>query len=489
MQNTLKKLDTNAKKIIEKYAIQKDRRSEQEFLPAALSILETPPSPVHITLIWLIAALVILALFWSVVGKLDVIAIAQGKIQPAGRVKTIQPLETGRVISLFVENGKHVKVGDVLVELDTAEAKADETASEKALLSYKAEKIRREIALDHIKKNEYKTSPEILWNNDIPDLIQQRESRVSKAEFQQLIGNVESFDAQIQQKKNEIERLKNTIVSQESLISTLQQRVSMRKSLLSRGSTTKAAVIDAMESLQTQQTALAQQKGQLAEAESSYVVLQKDRQKSIDTFSAENEKKLNEAERQIDELQQRNVKAHEKKDHMIIKSPIDGSIIGLSITSKNQVVASGEELMRVVPDDTGLEVECYAQNKDIGFIKFGQEAVVKLEAFPFTRFGVIEAKVINVAHDAIPEPDAQSIESNPAKSNKSRYFGGAQRTQNLVYPIILKLSRSSMRVGDMDVPLTAGMAATVEISIGKRRIIDYVISPLLETTSQAMRER
>lgn len=470
-------------------AMQRTRRSEQEFLPAALSILETPPSPVHIIFIWLITSFVLLTLIWCYFGKIDVIAVAQGKIQPAGRVKTIQPVEGGRVISLPVKNGQRVKAGEILVELDPAEANADETASSSALYSFKAEKIRREAAIEIARHDDYKQTPKLTWDESIPKIIQQREERVLNGDIQQLVSTLEGLDAQIEQKLNEKLHSENTISSQEALIDTLQQRVAMRKGLLARGSTTKAAVIDALESLQTQQTSLELQKGKLAETVAALKILQKDRKKAIDAFLAENEQKLNEAERQIDDHSQRSVKAHEKRGHMTLASPIDGTVVGLSVTTKNQVVTVGEELMRIVPANSELEVESYAQNKDIAFIKVGQSAIVKLEAFPFTRFGTIEATVINVGHDAIPEPDAQSVESNPAKSNKSKYFGGAQRTQNLVYPVLLKLSKTTMKVGDDDVPLSAGMAATVEVATGRRRIIDYIISPLVETTSQAMREQ
>ena len=122
-------------------------RSDQEFLPAALSILETPASPVRIGLLWAICVLVAVALLWSYFGHIDILAVAQGKIQPTGRVKTIQPLETGRVVAIHVENGQHVKTGDVLVELDPAEAAADEQASSSALAAYKAERLRRRAAL------------------------------------------------------------------------------------------------------------------------------------------------------------------------------------------------------------------------------------------------------------------------------------------------------------------------------------------------------
>jgi hemolysin D len=474
---------------LEKVAVAKWARADNEFLPAAVSILETPPSPIRIALIWAICLLMTIALLWTYFGRIDIIAIAQGKIQPAGRVKTIQPLETGRIVTLNVQNGAQVQAGDILLELDPAEAAADEKATSSAHLSYLAEKVRRRAALDAVARGDFEKSVAIDWPADIPDMIKARETRVLKSDLQQLVSSIQTVDAQVAQKEEEQTRLKNTIASQEMLIVTLRERVAMRKGLLARGSTPKAAVIDAIEALQSQETNLATQKGQLVEAQAAARVLVKERAKLIDAFAAENEQKLSEVERQIDDFEQRRAKAHVKTDHMTIRSPIAGTVLGLSVTTKNQVVATGEELMRIVPEGGDLEVECYVQNKDIGFVKTGQAAIVKIEAFPFTRYGSLDATVTHVAHDAIPEPDAQSVEGNPSKPTKSSFLGGGQRTQNLVFPVTLRTSRSTMNIDGVDVPLSPGMGAIVEIKTGKRRILEYLFSPLVEVSSRALRER
>lgn len=472
----------------------KRARDDQEFLPAAISILETPPSPIQVVLIWVICVLAVFALLWSYFGQIDIIALAQGKLQPTGRVKTIQPFEPGRVVDVKVENGQRVRANDVLIELDKTEAVADETASKSALESYQAEKLRRSAVLDIVKKDMLKdteaSAPAISWPSHIANAkIREREERVLKADLQQLESVVRNIDAQAAQKRGEIARLEAMIVSEEQLVETLKQRVDLRSALLARGSTPKAAVIDAMESLQSQQTTLAMQKGQLVEANEGLRVLASERQKTIDAFLAENEAKSNEAERQIDDLEQKLSKARVRTSRMVLTSPIAGTVLGLTVTTRNQVVQSGEELMRIVPDDGGLEVESYAQNKDIGFIKSGQPAIVKIEAFPFTKFGTLDAQVTKVGRDAIPDPEAQMAEGNPARSQKSGMFVGAQRIQNLVFPVTLKLGKTSIGIDGVDVPLTPGMAVTVEIKTGKRRIIEYLLSPLVETTSRAMKER
>jgi hemolysin D len=464
-------------------------REDLEFLPAALAILETPPSPIHIILIWAICALVAFCLLWGYFGEIDIIAIAQGKVQPTGRVKTIQPLETGRVVALHVENGQHVQAGDVLIELDAAEARADEAASKGALTAFRAESLRRRTAIEAVEKSAIASIPPINWPSDVPAAAGEREERVLRGDLGQLYASVQSLDAQIIQKKQEEKRLEATIRAEESLVATLEQRVTMRKNLLARGSAPKAAVIDAMETLQGQQTALAMQKGQLIEARAAADVLAKERLKTLESFRADNTQKLSEAERQIEELRQKFVKAHEKTGHMLLRSPISGTVLGLSVTTKNQVLTTSEELMRIVPDDATLEIECYAQNKDIGFVKVGQAAIVKVESFPFTRYGTLDAHVTRVAHDAIPEPDAQNIEGNPSRSQKSNTFAGSQHIQNLVFPVTLVADQLSMNIDGLQAPLSPGMAVSVEIKTGKRRILEYLFSPLVETASRALKER
>lgn len=489
IKSQLNEFTENTSKLIANYTLEKEKRSDQEFLPAAISILETPPSPVHIAMLRVICALVALAIAWMYFGHIDILAIAQGKVQPSGRVKTIQPLEPGRVTLINVRNGQHVTVGETLVELDPAEAIADERSSSTSYFAFRAESLRRKASLASISRLSSEQIPKIEWPDFIPQNIRDRENRVLIGDLDQIKSAVQSFDAQINQKERELTRLENQIHSQEMLIDTLKQRVNMRKALFARGSTSKAAVIDSMESLQTQETTLAGQRGQLEETRAAIIVLQKDRKKTIDTFVAENQQKLSESERQADELEQKTVKAHVKTGHMTLTAPISGIVLGLTITTKNQVLQSGEEIMRIVPDDTSLEIEAYVENKDIGFVKVGQEAIIKVESFPFTRFGTIDGVVTHVSHDAIPEPDATTAEGMPAKSKKDTFLGGAQRTQNLVFQVLLKTKQDYMPVEGVKIPLNSGMAVTAEIKTGKRRIIEYIFSPLVEVASRAMKER
>ena len=157
-------------------------------------------------------------------------------------------------------------------------------------------------------------------------------------------------------------------------------------------------------------------------------------------------------------------------DTLTLRAPIDGRVQSSIITNVGQVVDSGQEVMRIVPQGSRLEIEAYVPNEDIGFVRVGQEAVIKVESFPFTRYGLLKARVMRIAKDAIPSPDASAIEGDPTRVSKASGFAGAERTQNLVFAVVLEPDASTIMVDGVARPLTSGMAATVEIKTGSRRL-------------------
>jgi membrane fusion protein, hemolysin D len=159
------------------------------------------------------------------------------------------------------------------------------------------------------------------------------------------------------------------------------------------------------------------------------------------------------------------------------------------VTTIGQVVTTGQEIMRIVPTGPSLEIEAYLANKDVGFVKVGQEAIVKIDAFPFTRYGTVKARITRIAKDAIPEPEAQQTEGESTRGAASNMFAGAQRVQNLVFPITLTPETTVMKADGGPVALLPGMAATVEVKTGRRRILEYLFSPMVEIASNALKER
>lgn len=473
--------------------------SDNEFLPAALEILETPASPIRTAFIWFICILATSTLLWSYCGTFDIVATAQGKIQPTGRVKIIQSIEPGRTLSVPVNNGMQVKVDDLLVELDDTEIRSEETGIAANLTAFRAEIVRR-MAIGVTVEGWRRKGVWLAPNNeldelngfpdDIPDTVRERERQIYKADTSQLRSSLANLDAQRQQRQSEIDGLMETIAAQKAVVTTLAERVAMRTELIPSAAGSRAQVIDALQSRQEAEAALVTQSGQLAAARAALKVAFSEAAKLMNSFVADNVQKQSDAARRVDELEQQLIKARKRRQSMTIRSPIDGTVQASAITTVGQVVSAGGELMRIVPSDASLEIEAYLPNHDIGFVAAGQPAVIKVEAFPFTRYGVIEGRVSRVATDAIPEPDAQQLEGAAAKELQSIIpTGNVQRIQNLVFPVTVKPDTTLIEVDGKNMLLSSGMAVTVEVKTGKRRILEYLFSPLAEISSQAMQER
>jgi hemolysin D len=481
--------DTFASRALARFRNPGRNLDDQECLAPALEILETPPSPVHVAFLWIICAFVASALAWAYFGRVDIIAAAQGKFQPTGQVKVVEPLDTGKVEAILVGNGALVRAGEVLVELDRSAALADANGARADLASVRAEILRRKTALLSARAHRFDPALAIDWPDGTAPALREREERVLAADLGQLGANVAALGAEGSQKTAERDKLRDTIATQKNLVATLQERVDMRKKLVDMKAGAKAAVIDATETLQYQITQEAKQEQDLASSTAGLEVIARNSDKAVEDFISDNAEKLEDAERRAEDDEQRLAKAQAELDHLTLRAPIAGRVQSSIITNPGQVVTSGQEIMRIVPEDSGLEIQAYVRNRDIGFVRIGQEAVVKIESFPFTRYGAIKAHVVRIARDAIPEPDADAIEGDPTRVSKAAGFAGGERTQNLVFPAVLRPDADTITVDGVVEPLTSGMAVTVEFKTGARRMLEYLFSPLVEVASKAMRER
>jgi hemolysin D len=472
---------------------------DNAFLPAALEILETPASPTRAASIWFICALATATLAWTYFGTFDIVSTAQGKIQPTGRTKVIQALEMGKTTSVPVQNGSPVKTGDILVQLDPTELQSDEDAARSSLVSYQSEVARRRAVLDVAQTWQGEgiwnagrvipTTP-LAFDDDVSNAVRSREQRIFTADLSQLDTSLENVAAQRRQQQAAVNRLTGAIAAHRTLIATLADRVTMRSSLINSAAGSRSGLIDAREVQQKEESDLAEQIGELEEARAAFATQTSEGNKTLQAFIADNVEREGEAARQAEQSRQQLVKAASRRQSMTIRSPIDGVVQNSAITAIGQVVNAGTELMRVVPRDSSIEIEAYLPNSDVGFVSVGQETVIKVEAFPFTRFGVISGHVTAVATDAIPQPDADTREGQPTKGIDSIIpIGNVQRVQNLVFPVTVKPDVSTIKVDGKTLPLSAGMAATVEVKTGNRRILEYLFSPLAEVTSEAMQER
>ncbi len=463
--------------------------SDPEFLPAALEILVTPPSPVAMRLMALISVTVLSSLAWSYFGRLDIYTVAPGKIQPIGRSKVIQPLEPGKVAVIKVENGDRVAAGDVLLELDHTEVAAEREAQALDLESAGAEAARRKAAVESAVSGSFTPRP-IEFTDEIGQGVRLRETEVLGADLAEFRSNLDNLKAQIAEKEASKYRLRSSIEARGRLIALYREHRDMRQKLIPTGAASRAQTIEAEQQLETQITTDVGERGQLVETDAAIVSLRRKLELTAAQFIAQQTQKLVEAERKRDHLRQDLIKAKSKSDRTLLRSPLAGTVQQLAVTTVGQVVSSGQPLMTIVPLDGLIEVEATVANKDIGFVKRKQQAVVKIEAFPFTRYGVIDAAVVKVSRDAIDDREANSLtDAATAARPQLGSNSSSSRTQTLVFPVTLTMARSSIFVEGEEIALKPGMAVTVEIKTGSRRAIDYILSPLREMASQTAHER
>jgi len=432
-----------------------------EFLPAVLEIQDAPPSPIGRAISWTIMGVVTAAFVWSCVGWVDIVAVAQGKIIPSGYSKTIQPLESGVVAAIHVQDGQVVKKGQVLIELDPTVNRAD---GERATNEYQAAlvdaaRLRAVIAGDLSFAPPSNSDPQYVG-------IQQQLLRDQLAEYQ---ARVEAAEHLIEQRKAAVGATKENIQRLEATVPMETERAAAYKKLLAHDAVSKLDFLQAEEQRIDKTQELAGQRNKLAQDVAALLEAQKNYRALISEFQQTKQTELAAAETKAASLIQEVVKAGQRTDLQTLSSPIDGVVQQLAVHTVGGVVTPAQQLLIVVPQEHPIEVLAEIENKDIGFVKEEQPVEMKIETFPFTLYGTISGTVLSVSDDAIP-------------LDKDK--GGG-----LVYGARVSMDRSTMRVEGKQVNLSPGMAVTVEIKTGQRRIIQYLLSPLLKSVKESLRER
>ena len=427
----------------------------------------------------LIAAFLV-ALTWASLGKVDMIASAQGKIVPSGRSKIVQPFEIGVVRSILVKDGEEVKAGAVLIELDPTISDAELRHLESDLVSAQLDVARLHAALSQgdplAAFHPPKDAPEGLLATQRQLLIDQTSEQRAK------------LAALDRQREAERATYAATIAKIQALIPIQQQLVDMRKTLMEREIGSKVLYLQDLNQLVEQQKELAVQQSHLQEAEAALAAVVEQREQAFEEFRRTRLGELAEAEAKAAGLAQDVVKASERARLQILRAPVDGTVQQLAVHTVGGVVTPAQALLEIVPADTRLEIEAMVQNRDVGFVRAGQRAEIKVDTFSFTKYGLLHGKVLNVSADSIDRN--KPVLENGNKSNSANADSDSEpQGHELVYAARVALDQASMDVDGRDVPLSPGMAVTVEIKTGVQRVITYLLSPLLRFKQESLHER
>lgn len=474
---------TSASRNIVPFPRRELRRREQEiaFLPAALEIAESPPSPIGRAIGASIIAMFCIALLWATLGSVDIVATATGKIVPGGRTKLIQPFETGVVRAIRVRDGQSVKAGDVLIELDPTMTEADQERQKSDLLAAELDAARLRAALTPDPLAAFR-APQ---NASAAEIDMHRQFLISQRAEQD--AKLSEIERQQGQKEAERATTSASVAKLEATIPVLQERVDIRKGLVDKALASKVVYLTEYQELVAMQQDLLLQKSRLREADAAIALLKETKDKTVAEYRRATYDALAKAEQKAASAAQEVVKADRRTKLQRLTAPVDGVVQQLAVHTVGGVVTPAQALAVVVPSESQLEIEAMLSNRDIGFVHPGQKAEIKVDTFNFTRYGLLRGDVLSVSTDAITRDRSQG-------GSNDRTSGAAQSSsepkgQELEYAARVSLDRTHMQVEDKLVKLGPGMAVTVEIKTGTRRIISYLLSPLARYKQEALRER
>ena len=438
------------------------RRAEHEFLPAALEIVEKPPSPGLRILMLLLCALFAIGLVWSIFGRVDVVAVATGRTMPASNVKLIQSLEVAVVRTIHVRNGQRVRRGQLLIELDPTTASADESQAAQGLLAARIAEARNDALLAHLQgrpavfRAPPGTPPGIVATQT--ELIR---SKVAEYEAQRaaLAQQRAQRSADLRAAQAEITKLRQTLP-------LIDQQLRARRELAERGHFSRLRLleyeqlrIEHSQTIEVQESAAARSAAAIANIDAEMAGLR-------ETFAEEAATELAGAETESGLRQEDLRRSARRRQLQQLRAPVDGTVQQLIVHTVGGVVQPAQTLMVIVPFASEVEVEAQILNRDIGFVREGQPVRVKFEAFPFTDYGWIDGTVESISRDAVED-----------------------ERLGLVYSARIRLERNFIMLGDRRQPIGPGMAVQAEVRTGRRRIIQYLLSPISRTVSEAGRER
>ncbi|WOB05897.1 HlyD family type I secretion periplasmic adaptor subunit [Piscinibacter gummiphilus] len=429
---------------------------EAAFLPAALSLQETPAHPAPRRVAWVICALFLIALVWSIFGQVDIVAVAPGRIVVSNRTKTLQPLERSVVKRVLVKDGDLVKAGQVLVELDPTMAAADGASVQEQLASAASEEDRTTALLAALKAG----------HAPVMKGASGRDQAQLQAEWQDINAKLAKLGAEHARRQAEIATVQETIAKLDATLPLAQQREADFKRLTSEGFISDHARQDRTRERIEQERDLATQKARLAEAQAA--LTESDNARSA--YLAETQRTLNDRQAQAStkriQLTQERSKTEQRTRLTQLTAPVAGTVQQVAVHTEGGVVTEAQVLMVIVPKDAQVTAEVVIDNKDIGFVNPGQIAAIKLETFPFTRYGTVEANVYSVTADAVND-----------------------EKRGAIFPATLTLRDNDILVDGKRIHLSPGMNLTAEIKTGRRSVFDYLLSPLQRTVSESLGER
>lgn len=440
----------------------------QDFYPPLIRLQQTAPHPQGRRVVWALLVLLAFLLLWAVFGRLDIVAVAEGKLVPATYLKIVQPSEAGIVKEILVHEGEQVHMGQVLMRMDALMVDADLEAIE-------TEHMHKGLALARIQA-------ELTEQSFEPDLAA-RPAWVQevRAQYQ---ANRAALAAALAEERSRYDKAQQELAAArqqqarlEAILPHYRKQDAVYEKLVERGYAGALMGSDKQRERIEKEQELATQMHLIASAQASI----KQSQKKLQQIKADYLRQLHvervEAQTQFDKLRKELEKQQHRRTLLELKAPQEGVIKDLATHTAGTVVQPGTVLASLVPRDEKLKAEVWLSNEDIGFVRPGQVVKLKFAAYPFQKYGMGEGRVEHISADAQSEEEAR---------DKGL---GANGQQALRYKALVTLTHNTLERDGIEYPLSVGMQSTAEILLGKRSVAEYLLSPVQKAWHEAGRER
>jgi len=419
-----------------------------EFKPTLSEIEDSPASPLGLFTFWTIVALIVFTVAWLIIGKVDVVVSARGMVIPDGEVKIIQPLDTGVIRQILVKEGDFVKAGQTLMEIDPSSTEPALESSRENLEKIRTETQRLNAQANGKGFSSSQATQNELYSSNLSSLNEQLKAKQEE---------LKSTDEEIKSAKTEQANYTN-------LLNTSQEREARLKKvidIISKDEYTKE-----VSNIQSYRTEITKLNNKLQQLRYKKQQLNNEIAYTKQNFKSETLKELADKEKQENQLKSEVEQIEFKNRKQNITSPVDGYVDKILIHTIGGVVTPAEKLISVTPSNTPLMIKATVLNQDIGFVKEKMPVQIKIDTFSFQKYGLLKGEVKTISKSSI-----QDEKLGP------------------VYEIYVTPIEQSLMVEGKKEKITPGMSLSAEVKVGKRRIIEFFIYPLIKYLNEGISVR
>ena len=433
----------------------REDKDHHEFQPLLVEIEDRPLNPLGRSILWIILGIITFGSLWLFIAKIDVVVSARGKIIPSGEIKILQPIETGVIRKIFVKEGDRVHKGQILMQIDSSVTETSLESKNKDLSVIDTE-IKRLKAL--VEDKDFKQT------KNMDKLVYLEQHNLYIHQKNTLWQNLIKFNMRKEQAEAQNDSAASDVVRIQGLLDNDKARLERMKQVLDIIARNDYEEVQKSINNLTEQLVMSQHK----KIESKKHMLEVEQEVKVykDQMFSEWFKELVQKQKEARALESQITAIAFQKQKQQIRAPLDGYVGKLLVNTEGGVVTPAEKLISIIPANAPLIIKATVLNKDIGFIKEGMVSAIKIDTFSFQKYGSLEGIVKTIGHDAIDDEKLGPV-----------------------YEIKITPKKTTLKVEGEDKQIEPGMSVTAEIKVGKRRIIEFFIYPLIKYMDEGMSVR